>query len=114
MEIQEIMNNIEIKPVYINDGINATEVKGCYIGDLLSNVMANSKKGDLWLTVQTHQNVVAIAHLLNMAGIVFVEGHKPSPETIERAKKEEIPLFLTNKSAFEIGCSLYALGLGRD
>lgn len=111
MKLQDIVNKLNIEPLYMDDENNDVEVKGCYIGDLLSNVMAHAKEDDIWLTVQTHQNVVAVAHLLNMSGIIFVEGHRPNPDTIERAKSERIPIFVTDESSYNIGCSLCDLGL---
>ncbi|MDR1205545.1 MAG: AraC family transcriptional regulator [Peptococcaceae bacterium] len=75
-------------------------VSGCYLGDLLSNVMAKVKEGDLWMTVVTNQNVVAVAHLMNVPAVVFLEGHQPMPETLERGNSEKIPLFSSEESAY--------------
>ncbi len=110
MELAKIIAEVKLQPLVTAGESN---VKGCYIGDLLSNVMAKAKEGDIWLTVQTHRNVVAVAHLLNMSGIVVVEGHVPHPETIEKAQEEGIALLATKKSAYEVACVLYSLGLGR-
>ncbi len=110
MELAKIIAEIELQPLVT---AGESDVKGCYIGDLLSNVMAKAREGDIWLTVQTHRNVVAVAHLLNMAGIVIVEGHVPQPETIEKAQEEGIALLATKKSAYEVACVMYSLGLGR-
>lgn len=90
---------------------NSLEVTGCYIGDLLSNVMSHGQAGELWLTVQNHQNVIAVASLLNLAGVVFLEGHYPPDDTIERAKREGIPLFICQEGAFALAIRLYQMGL---
>jgi len=113
MKLQKFVERLEIKPLS-EDNINTDiEVRGCYIGDLLSNVMANAKKGEIWLTVQTHTNVVAVAHLLDLAGVILLEGRQPGEDTLEKARKEGIPLFSIDKRAYEAACLLYDCGLGR-
>lgn len=113
MELKEIAESIQL--IFLNEAEVDLEgkIKGCYIGDLLSNVMAHAQAGDLWLTVQTHQNVVAVAQLLNLGGIVFVEGHLPQEETMVKAKQEKIPLFSTKESAYNLAGKLYQRGLGK-
>ena len=54
-------------------------VLGGYVSDLLSDVIAGAKEGDLWITLQLHQNVVAVAFLNNLAGIIIVGGREPDP-----------------------------------
>ncbi len=113
MELRTIMEVLSLNSLNDGDLSVDTEIKGCYIGDLLSNVMAHAQAGDLWLTVQTHQNVVAVGQLLNLGGIVFLEGHLPQEETIAKARQERIPLFSTKESAYELAGYLYKLGLER-
>jgi len=80
------------------------DIKGCYIGDLLSNVMAKAQPGNLWFTVMTNPNIVAVAHLLGLAGIVILEGHEPMKDTLEKAKEEGVLLFSSTVSAYEAAC----------
>lgn len=113
MNLKRIINTLQVKAVHNIELKNDIEIKGCYIGDLLSNVMAHAQSGQIWITVQTHQNVVALAQLLNLPAIVFVDGHKPQAETIDKAQQEGIYLFATQETAYEIATSLYTLGVGR-
>lgn len=78
------------------------EIKGFYTGDLLSWVMSHAKEGDAWLTVQTHLNIVAIAKLLNLSCIIIVENAEIEPETVIKAKAENITLIHTNYNSFEV------------
>ncbi|MGI6588365.1 MAG: serine kinase [Peptococcia bacterium] len=114
IELKEIVEMVQLQSLNKVEVDLNREIKGCYIGDLLSNVMAHAREGDLWLTVQTHQNVVAVAQLLNLGGIVFVEGHLPQEETIVKAKQEQIPLFSTADSAYILAGQLYKRGLVRE
>jgi len=85
------------------------EVSGGYVGDLLSNVMAGSKSGDVWITCQTHQNIVAVSVLKEHAGIILIQGRHPDEDTIERASQEGIPILATELSGFDIAGRIYAL-----
>ena len=76
-------------------------IGGCYLGDLLSSVMGSAAQDELWMTVITNINVVAVAQLLGLSGIVFLEGNRPAADVLDRAKKEEIPVFATEAPAYE-------------
>jgi hypothetical protein len=86
-----------------------SEVRGGYTGDLLSDVMGNSKEGDIWITRQVHQNIVAVASLKDHAGIVLVQGSEPAKDTLEKAIKEGIPILVSDLSAFEVTGRIYGL-----
>ncbi|MDD5168234.1 MAG: serine kinase [Syntrophales bacterium] len=84
-------------------------IQGGYVGDLLSDVMANSKEGDIWITRQVHQNIVAVASLKEHAGIILVQGCEPAPDTLEKAIKENIPIMVSDLPAFEAIGEVYNL-----
>ncbi len=83
------------------------EVKGGYVSDLLSDVMAHAKEGDLWITLQTHLNIVAVASLKSVSGIVVVNNRRPGAETLKKAVEEGIPILTTPHTSFEIAGRLY-------
>jgi predicted transcriptional regulator len=85
------------------------EVTGAYASDLLSDVLANAKKGDLLITLQIHPNVVAVATLKELAGVVVVGGRQPEEETVRKAEEEEIPLLTSALQAFPLAGKLYTL-----
>ena len=87
------------------------QIQGGYCGDLLSDVMANAPNGCIWLTVQTHQNIVAVAVLHEMAAIVLTGGQEPDPETIEKAEEEGIPILMWPATAFELAGQVHAAGV---
>jgi predicted transcriptional regulator len=86
-------------------------VLGGYASDLLSDVMANSREGDVWVTMQKHVNIVAVAQLNGLACIVLVNGRQPEPDTVKRAEEERIPLISTPLQAFEVAGILYSAGI---
>lgn len=87
------------------------EVTGGYVSDLLSDVIANTNEGNIWITLQTHQNIVAVAKLKDLSGIILVNNRTPDPETLKKADEEGLPIMVTSLPAFEIGGRLYTLGL---
>lgn len=108
MEINEILK-LDIKQV--NDVPLTNKIKSVYVGDLLSFVMANGKEDSLWLTVQKHINVIAVAQLNDFAGILFVQDSYPDDDTIAKATELEIPLFISKKDAFMVIKDLVSIGL---
>jgi predicted transcriptional regulator len=87
------------------------EVSGGYASDLLSDVMAHASNNHLWVTVQVHQNIVAVAVVKELAGVVIVNGREPDEETLTRAEREGIPILVTELPTFEVVGRLYQLGL---
>jgi predicted transcriptional regulator len=86
-------------------------VTGGQVCDLLSHVMASGRRGEVWITIQTHANIVAVAALAGMAAIVIAGGFQPEAETIFRAEEEEIALLVSDESAYRLAGRLYALGV---
>lgn len=109
MTITEIVQPLGLTQIV--EGASDKEIVGGYTSDLLSDVMANAKSGYLWITNQKHQNCVAVASLLDLCGIIIVAGTKPDEDTIEKAKAEQLPLYTSEMSAFDIGGGLYQMGI---
>jgi len=86
-------------------------VEGGYASDLLSDVMANAKKNDIWITLQIHPNIVAVAVLKELSAIIIINGRKPEPEMLEKAAKEGIPVLASPLPAFELIGRLYGMGV---
>ncbi len=90
------------------------EVRGGYCGDLLSEVMANAPVGCVWMTVQGHQNIVAVAVLKEMAAIILTGGQIPDDETLQKADEEGIPVLLCPDSSYDIAGRLQAGGVKNE
>jgi hypothetical protein len=84
-------------------------VTGGYTGDLLSDVMGNAKEHNIWITCQTHENIVAVARLKNLAAIILVNGRKPEDSTLGKARDERVIILGTSESAFAITGALAEL-----
>lgn len=87
------------------------EVTGGYASDLLSDVLAHAKNGAVWVTNHKHANIVGVAVMLNLAGVIISGGIDPDPATLQKAVEENVPLYTTDMSMFEVAGKLYELGV---
>jgi hypothetical protein len=110
MILEDIVAKIGLQPKTAAGQLTA-EVSGGYASDMLSDVLAHAQPGNLWVTLQIHQNVVGVAVVRELAGIIIVNGKEPDRETIERAEEEGVPIMTTALPAFELVGRLYQAGL---
>ena len=110
MEIRDIKEKLDLELVVGEKGLDR-DVTGGYCGDLLSDVMANSSSGEIWLTIQSHQNIVAVAVLKDLAAIILVNGHQPDDETKTKAEDEGIPILVSKADSYQLAGELYGLGI---
>ncbi|MCC3145029.1 serine kinase [Halanaerobium sp. Z-7514] len=82
------------------------EIDGVYVGDLLSNVMARASQDNLWLTVQGHQNVVAVALLVDLSAVILVEDFEYDEAAVKKACQKGVNLLRTKRKAYKLACSL--------
>ncbi len=113
MKAKELAERLDLAVAAGEGGLDRL-VKGGYCGDLLSEVMANAPMGCVWLTIQVHQNIVAVAVLREMAAVIMTSGNSPDEGTKARAEEEGIPILLARDDAFTIAGKLYAAGVGND
>jgi hypothetical protein len=110
MKLTQIIEKLQLE---IRTGENRldVDVTGGYASDLMSDVMANANEGDLWVTLQIHQNIVAVAVMKSLAGIILVNGREPDAETIRKGKAEEVPIMISTMPTFELVGRLFELGI---
>jgi len=108
--VSDIVNFFGLK---IRTGENQLneEVTGGYASDLLSDVIAHSRKGNLWITIQTHPNIVAVATMKELTAIILAGGREPDPETVQKAEEEGIPILVSPLFTFELAGRLYQTGI---
>lgn len=87
------------------------EVTGGYVSDMLSDVLAHARKGNVWITLQTHLNIVAVAGMKELAGVIIANGRRPDEETLKRAAEETVPIMIARFPSFEVVGRLYSLGV---
>jgi len=108
MKLSSIVENLSLE-VKTGRGNLQNDVTGVYISDLLSDVMGNSKEGNIWITLQTHLNIVAVAGLKNLSGIIIVGNRQIQGDVLQKAEAEKITVMSTPLPAFEVAGKLYQL-----
>lgn len=109
MTVKEMMAVLPLNAVASNQ--LDVVIQGGYVSDLLSNVMANAKQGDVWVTMQAHQNIIAVASLLGLSAIIVTGGAIPDQDAVVKAQREGINLFQTAEDSFAIVGLLYGQGV---
>ncbi len=108
MKLQEIVKALSLQVK--SKGVELDrEVRGGYASDLLSDVMAHANEGDIWVTLQIHQNIIGVAALKELAAIIIVNGREPEEDTLAKAEAEKVPVMVTESAAFETAGKLYGL-----
>jgi len=110
MTIREVVDKAHLEILAQPDGLDK-EVTGGYASDLLSDVIAYSKPGYLWVTLQTHRNITAVSTLKELAAVVLVNGRTPDLETLEKAREEKVIVLGSRLPAFELIGRLYQMGI---
>jgi predicted transcriptional regulator len=108
MKLSSIVEKLSLEVKTGKDNLQ-NNVTGVYISDLLSDVMGNSKDGNIWITLQTHLNIVAVAGLKNLSGIIIVGNRPIQEDVLQKAEAEKITVMSTPLSAFEVAGKLYQL-----
>lgn len=108
MKVNDIVHELNLSVFGGEEGLDR-EITGGYVSDLLSDVMGNASEGDIWVTLQTHKNVMAVASLKEVAAVVLVKGNRPDDDTLAQGIEEGMPLLGTDMETFELVGKLYAL-----
>lgn len=108
MTLREVTEKLGWKVVAGQDLLDS-QVTGGYCSDLLSDVMGNAQEGQVWLTIQVHKNIIAVAALKELSAILLVKGLNATDDAIEAAVEEGIPILQTNEPAFETAGALFNL-----
>lgn len=88
------------------------EVSSAYICDLLSWVIARAQSGTVWVTVQAHLNVVAVAALTGCACVIIPESIPVSEETLTAAQNKDVTIISASCSSYGAALTLSKLGIG--
>lgn len=110
MKLKELIQQLNLG-VRSAHGRLEQQVAGGYASDLLSDVLAHAREADLWITLQVHQNIVAIASMKSLAGIILVNGREPEQDTVEKAEAENVVIMVSEMPTFELAGRLYNLGI---
>lgn len=108
MKLSKIKEELELT-CYTNNETLEVEVNDAYVSDLLSDVMGRSEAGQLWITIQNHKNVIAVAALKDLSGVIFINNNIPDQELVNIANSKNIALLSSNMGTYQLVGKLYQL-----
>ena len=109
MTVSELQAALSLTPIAIPDGDR--EAEGVYIGDLLSWVMGRAQSGNVWLTIMSNLNIVAVATLSDVSCILLCEGVTLDESVRSTADAKGVNILSTPMTAYEVARKLMELGL---
>ena len=110
MTVRDVVETLGLEILTGNEHLER-EITGGYASDLLSDVMAHGQAGNLWVTLQTHRNILAVATLKEFAAIIVVSGRTPDAETLAKAREEKVVVLASRLAAFQLVGKLYQMGI---
>lgn len=105
MTVNRLAQELGLETLSLADG--EREITGAYAGDLLSWVMGRAQEGDVWITIMTNINTVAVASLVDVACVIIAEGCEPEPNVLETARNKGINLLRSGKTTFELCAEIH-------
>ena len=111
MNLEQIIHDLDLTVLTEPKDFSQMVPSAGYTSDLLSCVMAGAPHNGIWVTLQAHANIIAVAALLELHAVVVTEGAAPDHSTISKANEEGITLLSTPKPTFFIAGRLWELGL---
>lgn len=110
LKLSEVQKALKARPI-VGEAELDREAESAFGADLMSDVLAFTRKKTLLLTGLTNVQVIRTADVSELSAIVFVRGKMPGTEILQVAKECDIPVLLTKYTMFEACGILYKLGL---
>ncbi|PWH14349.1 MAG: serine kinase [Anaerolineae bacterium] len=111
MNLQEIVHQLNLTVVTQPKPLETIHPTGGYASDLLSCVIAGAKPGNLWLTIQAHVNIIAVASLNELAAVIITENASPDPSVIEKANEQGVTLLVAGETTYQLAGKLWEMGI---
>jgi len=108
VKVKDLETKLGLKPI---NALYDKDVEGAFISDMVSDVMAGAKAGNVWVTVQTHKNIVAAANLVDISAVVVVRGKKIPDDTVQMADRAQMTIFATDLDSFQLAVKLFEAGV---
>ncbi len=107
MKIKELVEKLDLKEITCSGP--EREISGCYIGDLLSWVMSKAQSDNVWITIQSNVNIVAVASLTDVAAVIVAEDVQVETQVVQKAEMQEVNLLGSSLNSYELACKIKEL-----
>jgi hypothetical protein len=110
ISLRDVIEKLKVEPLTSKQFLDR-QVNGGYASDLVSWVMKAAKRDMIWVTLQSHLNVVPVASILGLTAVIITEGIRPDQETLSKAENEGVVLMTTRKTTFTVVGELTSMGV---
>lgn len=110
MRLASMVEELDLTVICGADFLNRDVLRG-YASDLMSDVIANGETGDVWLTMQIHLNVVAVAAMKEVSAVILSRGRQPEKEVVEKAVEQDVVILSSDLPTFEIAGRIHRMGI---
>lgn len=107
MTVGELRDLMSLTEISVTDPDR--EIGGVYCGDLLSWVMGRAKCDDLWITIMSNINVVAVASLADVSCVILAEGTTLEQDVIETARSKGVNILCSQLPIYETAVAVSRL-----
>ena len=107
MTVREISEALQLKAISCPNPDR--EINGCYIGDLLSWVMGRANADQVWITIMSNINIVAVASLADVACVLLAEGVELEADVRKTAEAKGINVLSSSLDAYSLAVKLNSL-----
>ena len=111
MTLEDIITKLDLTVLTASQNFGTITPDGGYVSDLLSCVVAGAQPGNLWITLQAHMNVVAVASLREVSAVIITENAQPDAAVIEKANQQEVVLLSTKEPSYQVVGKLWEMGI---
>lgn len=111
MTLKDIIETLHLTVLTEQKDFAAIRPTSGYTSDMLSCVMAGAQHDGVWITLQAHNNIVAVAAMLGLSAVIITEDAQPESATIQKANQEEVVLLSTPKQSFDVAGRLWEMGI---
>lgn len=99
MTLNDLCERLRLKALV---GETEREFDGVYAGDLLSRAMSHVEAGNLWITIMTNANVIAVASLTEAAAVILAEGVELMSDALDAAKENGVTVLSSDMTVYEL------------
>ncbi|MCK4757682.1 MAG: iron-sulfur binding hydrogenase [Thermoplasmata archaeon] len=111
MKLTEIIAKLGLKNINKKPIDGDMDIRHGYCCDLLSNVLSSTPSDSIWMTIQSHLNIIGVATMTDIPAVIICEGFDVPDNVIDKADEENIAIFKSQENAYQLSGKLYECGI---
>lgn len=112
--LSDIIKKLKLEPVNLSENSLQTGVLNIMASDLMSDVLMVGYDVELLVTSLATDQAIRTAHIMDMTGVIIVNGKEITESMTELSRELGINLFSSGLTKYDACCLLYDMQKGRD